>query len=456
MKKNIVFAFLLFCAGGFGREELFCQGDQFKRAHVGFCVVEIKSGQEVCSLHSEEYFVPASLQKIPLSVAALALLGENYRFSTVLEYEGTIDQEGVLHGDLHLRGGGDPTLSLDALEEWVEAVKKKGILQVDGKLLVDPSCFETALASPAWFFEDLGNYFGAGACGLSFNQNMYEITFQPGLHEGDPAQVIKTDPSFVDLTIHNEVKTGPAGSGDQVYVFGMEYSNVQFYRGTVPIDKPSTVVKAAIPDPPRFCGEALCRNIEGVKGVQVVANRVKDTDQRGLLHRKESLPLKDLVQQMNLHSVNLYAEHLLKTIGQGTLKKGAKRLEAFLHPMGVAAMVVDGSGLARTNFITPRGFATLLCEIRKNPSYQSIYDSFPEPGKKGTLHSFPLLQGADMRAKSGSMKYIRNLGGYLTLPSGKEFAFCLFCNNYEGSHKEIEKEMYRFLNCVVQQINCGK
>lgn len=114
--------------------------------------------------------------------------------------------------------------------QW-ETDLKSHITKINGTLFIDTSCFETGLASGYWNFEDLDNYYGAGASGVALNQNTYLITFQPGKRENDPASVIKIDPPIPNLTFYNEVTTGPAGSGDLVCVFGSEYSPVQFYRG---------------------------------------------------------------------------------------------------------------------------------------------------------------------------------------------------------------------------------
>ena len=306
----------------------FNQNEAFKRAYIGICIVDIETGKEIYDLHAEHYFVPASLQKIPLSAVAISLLGDDFRFSTDLKYQGTIEN-GILHGDLLIRGGGDPTLSLDDMNRWKEQVLKEGIHKIDGKILIDTSCFETVMASPYWYFEDLGNYYGAGASALTINQNSYRITFKPGNREGDPAEVVKIDPPIPQLNIHNEVTTGPKGSGDQVVVFGSEYSPIQFYRGTVPIDQPLFTVKGAIPNPPLFCGQYFLGQIEALKGIEMLLQPINHTSWK-LLSRKESPSLKEIIAEMNQFSINLYAEHLLKMIGSGSALKGAKVSEAFL------------------------------------------------------------------------------------------------------------------------------
>lgn len=425
----------------------YCARDKFKRAHTGVYIVELETGREVYAQNAEQFFATASLQKIPLSAAAIAYLGPEYRFRTELSYEGKVDKNGNLHGNVWIRGGGDPTFSTETLAAWEAELKKLGILKIEGKIYADASCLESALASPYWYFEDLGNYYGAGPCALTVNENYYKITFQPGAKEGDPAIVLRTEPEIPGLIAHNEVTTGPAGSGDQVYVFGTEYSPIQYYRGTVPLDQSTLTVKAAIPDPSRFCASTLDAKLPATKGIEIV--RQGPTIPLFTLCRHDSPPVKEIVKDMNLHSINLYAEHLLKAIGSGKGKQGCMALELFLKKLGIPVQVRDGSGLARTNLITPKGFVALLCEIRKNSLYRSIYESFPEPGKKGSLRTFPALTNASLRAKTGSMSNVNNLGGYLTLSTGKEYAFALFCNNYEGPISELTPEMHNFLQQII-------
>lgn len=430
MRILIILFFCIYSGLAYGNE-FFCRTDSFKRAHVGIYVLDLETGEQVYADNEDQFFVPASLQKIVTSAAALSVLGEDHRFYTDLEYEGKIDRKGVLHGNVWVRGGGDPTLSLDIFTHWEEALKKAGIHKIEGKICIDQSSFEKALASPYWLFQDLGNYYGAGACALTVNQNLYRITFQPGKKEGDPTSVVKIDPEIPGLHFHNEVTTGPAGSGDKVYVYGTEYSPEQFYRGTVPLDEPTFTVKASIPDPALFCAKVLSSKISASKGIEVIKEPTRGT--RQLFHRNASPPLKEILKEMNKYSINVYAEILLKTIGSGHSTEGAAKTEQFLKQWDIPCKVQDGSGLSRTNFITPKGFAALLFHMRKSSQYQSLYESFPA------------VEGMSLKAKTGSMWHIYNMGGYLTLSSGKEYVFCICCNNYPGPNSEIKAEIRAFL-----------
>lgn len=442
--------FLIFLVNSLSAQELsncFCQTKEFQRAHIGIYVLDLNTQEPIYQRNAEQFFIPASLMKIPISAAAIAFLGEDYRFTTRLEYEGVIDHEKTLQGNLWVRGGGDPTVSLDHLLLW-ETDLKSHITKINGTLFIDTSCFETGLASGYWSFEDLGNYYGAGASGLTLNQNTYRITFQPGKKENDPASVIKIDPPIPNLTFYNEVTTGPAGSGDLVCVFGSEYSSVQFYRGTIPIDQTSFTIKAAIPDPALLCGSLLQKKLHPTKGIQLV--REKSIPQQTVITCYSSPPLKELLQKMNLFSVNLYAEHLLKAIGQGSSKQGTKHVEEFLKNLHIPSQIHDGAGLARTNLLTPKGVVTLLSHIKNCSRYHSIYASLPEYKKTGTLQSFPNIPHIRLQAKTGSMSNIYNLAGYLTLGPKKHYAFAIFCNYYKGNLSDIKKEIALFLEIFAE------
>lgn len=451
MYKYFIFILIFFLKNLPAKElsDCFSHTEEWQKAHIGIYVLDLDTQKPIYQRNAEQFFIPASLIKIPISIVAIALLGEDYCFTTSLEYEGSIDNNKTLEGNLWIRGGGDPTISLNSLSQWEIDIKSL-ITKINGTLFLDTSCFETALASSHWSFQDLGNYYGAGASGLTLNQNTYHITFQPGKKEHDPATVIKIDPPIPNLTFYNEVTTGPAGSGDQVYVFGSEYSPIQFYRGTIPLDQSTFIIKAAIPDPAFLCGWLLSKQLNPAKGIQLIREKNKSIPPQTVIACYKSPSLKELLQPMNRFSINLYAEHLLKAIGRGNSKQGTKCVEEFLKNLHIPSQIYDGSGLSRTNLLTPKGMTTLLSHIKKSAIYLPVYTSLPEPNQTGTLQFFPKISG--MRAKTGSMSNIYNLAGYLTT-SKKQYAFSIFCNHYIGDVKNIKKEIALFLELLVEKLD---
>ena len=116
------------------------------------------------------------------------------------------------------------------------------------------------MAVPSWLWEDLGNYFGAGASALSFHENYYSVSLKPGKKVGDKTSVLLFDPPQKGLSFHNETTTGPEGSGDLSCIYGSEFSPLQYIRGKIPLGIDQFVVKGAIPDPANILRNARRKN----------------------------------------------------------------------------------------------------------------------------------------------------------------------------------------------------
>ena len=242
----------------------------------------------------------------------------------------------------------------------------------------------------SWLWEDLGNYFGAGASALSFHENTYSLFFKPGAL-GSEAKIVKTEPSIARLELKNEVTTGPEDSGDQAWVFGSEFSFVQHVRGTIPAGVLEFSIKGMIPDPAVFCAELLESSLKQ-KGV-VFHHQQKAPKEKKIFHITSSPSVEEIVYVTNQKSINLYAEHLLKQIGvqtsgEGTCASGLSGLKAFLEKKGVPTsgmLLSDGSGLSQKNLLTARQLTTFLRAMKSSEHFSVFYDSLGEvkPGVKG-------------------------------------------------------------------------
>ncbi len=412
---------------------------------VSIYAVDCHTGKVLIDQNSDVSMTPASCLKVLTTGAALELLGKDHRFETRLEYEGTIDNH-ILHGNIAIRGGGDPCLGSDRiagvlswkeqLSAWADAVVAAGITTVEGKVIGDASRWELALAVPSWTWEDVGNYYGAGACALSFHENFYTLFFEPGIQVGDPAPITRTDPPVATLVLQNEVKTGPQGSGDQACIYGSEFSLLQCIRGTIPAAVKEFSIKGSIPDPTAYTAELLQQELED-RGV-VILNKEIAAQQRSLLIETRSPTVEEIAHWTNQKSINLYAEHLLKGMGEvyckeGSTASGIKALTDFWDSQGIdlkGAHLVDGSGLSRQNLLTTKQLVRVLTKMKKSPSFPSFLDSLP-PREGG------------IRAKSGSMKLVRGYAGY-----AGEIAFALLINQCPDSKWMQEKVQSLFSKLI--------
>jgi len=216
--------------------------------------------------------------------------------------------------------------------------------------------------------------------------------------------------------IHNEITTGPVGSGDQAWVYGSEYSMVQYIRGTVPAGVETFSIKGSIPDPAKICGCLLERALKK-KGMMVLHQK-REAGKRTVFHTTQSPTVKEIVYWTNQKSVNLYAEHLLKKMGEvvfkeGSTEAGIRAVTEFLRSKQIdleGFHLEDASGLSRKNLVTAKQFVAILSQIKKTEAFPTFMES--------------LVQVAGhVKAKDGWMEQIRGYVGY-----ADELVFAMIVN----------------------------
>ena len=152
------------------------QQADYKNATFGIHIHNLSTGETMYSRNSNKRMIPASTLKTITTAAALEILGPDYRFSTQVGYTGKIRNK-TLAGDLVIVGGGDPALGSeyfendysnpDFLDVWAQKFKAAGISRVEGNLVLDGSLYDSEKIPPTWIWEDMGNYYGAGASALT-------------------------------------------------------------------------------------------------------------------------------------------------------------------------------------------------------------------------------------------------------------------------------------------------
>jgi len=431
-----------------------------KNASWSIYVQNINTGEVLVDYNGEKSLTPASTIKAITSGTALDILGTDFRFETHLQYSGEIDENGVLQGDIYIKGGGDPTLGFmrhdistkleTQLVHWVKAIQAEGIKSINGNIIGDATIFETATVSPKWIWEDLGNYYGAGASGLNIHENKYNLIFKSGAKEGDPTEIIKTIPKLEGVKFVNEVTTGAPKSGDQAYIYCAPFADLIFVRGTVPPGQTEFYIKGSVPDPAKYASYSLKRKlidrgvpVSGEETTMRLLNGSADKNaSRKTIHTTFSPKLERLVYWGNKKSINLYMEALLKMIGKkkyghGSTHNGIKAVKAYWRHKGVninGFFMEDGSGLSPMNSITTRQFTEILSGL-----YQS--DAFPH-----LLQSMSTLGGAaNLRAKSGYITRVRGYVGYSENSCGDPLAYAILINNFEGSRTNVKYKMINLL-----------
>lgn len=434
-----------------------------KHAAWSFFAIYADTKDTLARFNEQMALPPASVMKTVTTGAALMILGEDYTFKTRLYIRGKITADGILNGDLIIRGGGDPSLGSD---KWKESIRDtlfsniyhqlqaQGIKLINGNVLCDASIFEELMAPPGWNWGDIGNYYGAGPSGLSICDNLVLYCFKSG-RPGDSTRVFRTLPEIKDATIRNSVVAG--GSGDNAYVFGSEYGNLRYIRGSIPANSDSFCVKGNIPDPPKFAGQLVKEALENrnmpVMGTVVtnrewaVAPNYANTAEVREIGRIQSARLASIVSVVNQFSNNLYAEHLHKAIsahktGTGSNSGSNSLITDFWVAKGLdadALFMADGSGLSRSNAISTANLVKMLNIIGHDKTSEAFRNSLPVAGKSGTLRNLCKDTKAEgnVTAKSGTMSRIKSYAGYAKAANGRPVVFAMVFTNYSCSTSEL-------------------
>ncbi len=442
----------------------------------GLSIFSIESEKEIYSYNSHLSLTPASTLKALTTSTALMLLGNDYKYKTSLNYTGSINNVGILNGDLVFIGSGDPSLGAGrmsdslktelVIDHFYNAINLVGIKGINGNIIVDASVFDSIMVSPKWLWEDLGNYFGAGTSGLSFNENEYSVFYKASNTIGGETTILRVNPFVPGLILHNSVLTAASGTGDNVYLYGIPYSNERFSTGTIPLGANEYEIRGSIPDPPYFFA-ATFNNFLNSKGIQtngsidIIYDSQKSNINQSELHfitEWVSPELTEIVYRTNLVSVNSYAESLIKTISAskgniGTTKEGIKIMLDFWKEKGVntnGVKVFDGSGLSPSNCITPQFLANCLAITANDKIFAHFQKGLPIAGKSGSLRNGFSGTASEnvLTAKSGFLSNVRAFAGYTKTRNGKLIAFAFIVNNYDGSQAEIRTKMNRLMDQI--------
>lgn len=428
---------------------------QMKHAIMSVCVVDAKTGKQVYAHNEQIGLAPASTQKLFTSAAAYDMLGPGYRYKTELMYDGQLEN-GVLSGCIIIKGSGDPTLGswryADTKEElvlnqWVKAIQNKNIKVIRGLIVgYQQSLWDTEQIPDGWIWQDIGNYYGAGADLLNWRENQYDLILRAGKKIDDSVTILATKPVLYNVKLYNKVTTGAPKSGDNAYIYlppRADYGNV---RGTIPLGENEFSISGSFPNPTKQLAAQLAEELK--KQNIVVENDFEKVIYNETSHNTVVLStyysprLDSMVFWFLRRSINLYGEAFIKTIAarepdNASTDNGVERVRAFLDAKGIdkaAVNIVDGSGLSPLNRVTTEAEVKVLQYAKSRPWYKSFYNSLPEYN--------------GMKMKSGSINGARAYAGYHTSKTGQEYIFSIIVNNYDGSSGEAVKKLYRVLDVL--------
>jgi serine-type D-Ala-D-Ala carboxypeptidase/endopeptidase (penicillin-binding protein 4) len=404
----------------------------------------IKYKGEVIHHNSGKLFTPASISKIPTALAFLDGTSLDQLFKTWIYKTGEI-KEGVLHGDLYLKGGGDPSLVSETLWLMVKELKRNDIKEVKGQVFVDESYFDDDYYSEGRQKRRVDRAYDAPVSALSFNWNSLSIYVRPGDKAGASVKVY-TDPELPTVEVVNRAKT-VKGKSQQLKVdrqlkndkmiitvtgnLGQDYGEKDFYK---------SVGDAALWTGANFV------NLMGQLGIKYQGSVSKKQVPKGadLLVEFKSWDQPRIISALSKFSNNFVAEMLTKHLGKkedepAAIEDGIKKISQYLERQGWSPSdfhLGNPSGFTHKNKMRADRLGELLDKARgqfdKAPEFLA---SLPISGVDGTLERrLQQVMKAKVRAKTGYMAGVVSLAGYLEPRQGDQEPIT-FVFMYNGPNK---------------------
>jgi D-alanyl-D-alanine carboxypeptidase/D-alanyl-D-alanine-endopeptidase (penicillin-binding protein 4) len=423
-------------------------------------VVRSASGGETLYSHTpDNRLVPASNAKLYSSIAAMKVLGPDYRFSTTVAAGGS--QSGsTLAGNLYLKGTGDPTVQPADYDGLAGAVAAAGIKTVTGELVADDSFFDHRRLGDNWAWDNNPFSFQPEISALTvaadavFDVGSLTVVIRPGLAAGDPAQV-GTDPQTSFVQIDDQATTGAPGSPSTISVERQLGVNTIVVTGSIPAGGAAESHLSTVSNPTGYAAslfaDALARHsVQLIRGTSAGST---PSDTRTIAQR-QSIPLSQLLPPFLKLSNNAHAEILVKAMGrrvrgQGTWDAGLSVVDEVIGGLGVETgklQLVDGSGLSNLDFVPAQQSTAILIAAQRQPWFSAWYDALPiagepEPLVGGTLSSRMRNTRAagNVHAKTGTLTGASALSGYATDADGERLVFSVMENNYlSAAPKDLE------------------
>lgn len=414
-------------------------------AKIGVVMKDITTGTTLISINAEDPLIPASNMKLLTSGAAISVLGPSFSFNTEFILDNT---------RLIVKGSGDPALGdpellkemgvgvEELLSTWTDAVKKAGAGQIS-EIIADDRVYDREWVHPTWPKDQLNRWYCAEVAGLNFHTNVASIFAKPAAAETAPT--ISMEPRADWLEVQNRALSKAQGQNTIWGARSSDGGGITLY-GNVrwALQEP---VDVAVVQPPMYLGRLLADRLK-VAGLGAPRVRLTEGEDGGWNGRTIAVvrsPMEIILRRCNVNSYNLYAEALLKRIGHdvtgqpGSWENGASVLrmtiQERLGPADATAVgIADGSGMSRDNRVSAGVMTRWLENLASDPKVEpALLASLPVAQKDGSLRNRfggkPLK--AEVRAKTGYIRAVSCLSGYITEPtSGRRLAFSILVNDF--------------------------
>jgi serine-type D-Ala-D-Ala carboxypeptidase/endopeptidase (penicillin-binding protein 4) len=421
-------------------------------ANVAVALQEVGTARSILALNPTMPMNPASTMKLVTTYAGLELLGPAYRWRTETYLNGPL-RDGVLEGDLILKGYGDPKLTLEALWLLLRDLRARGLKDIRGDLVLDRSHFATGEHDESRFDGDGSRPYNVGPDALLLNFKAVRFRFSP---EPDLGAVrVSAEPRVVEVT--NALKLSSGACGDWRERFKAEFqarppSPTAVFSGSYVTSCGERDWHVALLSPTAYAGRVF-RLIWAELG-----GSIGGTTRDGLAPQGnkpfasfESQTLSEVVRDINKFSNNVMARQLYLSIAAeqvgapATTENAQRAIKAWLATKGLdfpELVIENGSGLSRIDRISAQNLTALLVSAFRSPVMPELAASLPLVAVDGTMRR-RLKSGAvagQAHIKTGSLSDVRAIAGYALDRNGRRYAVSMLVNHPNAQRSQAAQD----------------
>ena len=420
---------------------------QLKYAISSLYVIDTKTGGVVFEKNARVGLAGASTQKIITATTAFELLGKDYRYKTQF-YISDSNNRSLLT----IKPSFDPTFGS---WRWQQTNREttinrivKAILQhsrsISWSLNFNAEGWDSESIPDGWIWQDIGNYYGAGAEILNWGENQFDIMLESGNKIGDPVKIVGTKPIISSYRLSSGLTSAAKGSGDKAYAYFPLGGLEGIIRGTIPINESAFVISVSIPSGKREFESILLDSLQPYFGKPAYLSSLtsfnKIEKKEKLFFTEYSPSLDSIIYWFLKKSINLYGEALVKTFAYekqqiGSTDSGIAIVRKFWKDKGLdenELNIYDGSGLSPLNRLTTHAQVQVLQYAKTKDWFTYFYDALPEYN--------------GMKMKSGTISDVKGFCGYHKAKDGKEYIFSFLVNNYNGKTSGVVGKMFKVLD----------
>lgn len=406
----------------------------FDTTLIAIQVDNLSKGKTLFKKNEKLLLHPASNMKLITSAAGLIFLGDNYKFSTKLFYDGKISND-TLYGNLILVGGCDPDFTTNDFYTFLNEIKNYGIKYIQGNLIGDISFKDEIYWGSGWMWDDDPSSDAPRLSALNLNDNCIFINVNDDEYSIEPKtnfvkvfHLIDSNDFIVDRNwIEGKNEIIIKGKTKTISSTQINIVNPELYFLTV-------------------FSEILDSNDIEISGQKELSNL--NIDYTNLIYSFDR-ELKDVLTNLNKNSDNLSAEMVLFALGEkylgkpSTFKKGLKIIQMLIDSLKLKSSnyrIVDGSGVSHYNLVSVELIMKLLKYMYNQPEniFNTFLNSLPISGIDGTLKNRMRneVTYSKVFAKTGTLSGVSCLSGYMKNQKDEMISFSIFIQNFVGSSKQ--------------------